>query len=232
METKHPSAFAPAVGNLYDLVYNDAEIREFIQLADEAMAAIGFTEHGMRHVVQVADTAGHILAALGHPDEEVQLARCAGFMHDIGNLVGREDHTRSGALLAYAILNRLGFAARQVGLIMGAIGSHEEEVEPPLNAICAAVIIADKVDVHRTRVRKYNPDIHDIHDDVNFACVESNLKVEKEAKLITLEMTIDLTIATVMEYFQIFNARMMITRIASEYLGCAFHIVVNGTKIA
>ena len=232
MENKRPSAFAPAVGNLYDLVYNDAEVREFIELADQAMEAIGFTEHGVRHVGQVSETAGRILRDLGRGDEEVQLARCAGLLHDIGNLVGREDHTRSGALLSYAILTRLGFAPHQTGLIIGAIGSHEEEVEPPLNAICAAVIIADKVDVHRSRVRKYSPEIHDIHDDVNYACVESSLAVDKEKKLITLELTIDLEIATVMEYFQIFSTRMMITRIASEYLGCAFHLIVNGTKLA
>jgi metal-dependent HD superfamily phosphatase/phosphodiesterase len=232
MENKRASAFKPAVGNLYELVFNDAEVREFIELADQAMEAIGFTEHGQRHVGQVSDTAGRILADLGHDDEEVQLARCAGLMHDLGNLVGREDHTRSGALIAYTILGRLGFTPHQSGLIMGAIGSHEEEGEPPLNNICAAVIIADKVDVHRSRVRRYNPDIHDIHDDVNYACVESSLTVNREEKLITLDLIIDLEIATVMEYFQIFSTRMMITRIASEYLGCAFHLIVNGTKLA
>lgn len=232
MVNNHTPVFTPPVDALYQLLHEDAEVREYIELADAAMEAIGYTEHGLRHVTQVAMTAYDVLSKLGYGEEQAQLAKCAGLLHDIGNLVGREDHTRSGAMLAYPILRRIGFTPYQAGLVMGAIGSHEEEETPPLHPVCAAVIIGDKADVHRSRVRSYYPDIHDIHDDVNYACVESALIVDSEKKIITLDLKIDLQIASVMEYFQIFTSRMMMTRDAVGYLGCEFHLVTNGTELA
>lgn len=232
MENKRPHVFSPPVEGLFQLLHEDSEVREFIELADAAMEAIGYTEHGFRHVSQVSDSAGRILTELGHSEEQVQLARCAGFLHDIGNLVGRQDHTRSGAMLAYPILRRLGFTPYQAGIVMGAIGSHEEEDAPPLNPVCAAVIIADKADVHRSRVRSHYPAVHDIHDDVNYACMESQIAIDRENSLITLELKIDPDIASVMEYFQIFTRRMMMTRDSVRYLGCEFRLVVNGTVLA
>ncbi len=232
MEHKQAQVFSPPVDTLYQLLREDAEVREFIELADAAMEAIGYTEHGLRHVTLVAEAAGNVLSELGYSVEQAQLAKCAGLLHDIGNLVGREDHTRSGAMLAYPILRRTGFTPHQTGVVMGAIGSHEEEDSPPLNPVCAAVIIADKADVHRSRVRSYYPEFHDIHDDVNYACVESALRIDRENKLITLDLKIDPQIASVMEYFQIFTSRMMMTQDAVRYLACEFRLVVNGTVLA
>ena len=232
MSTKHkPEQQSESAADLYKRLYEDAEVREYIRLSDEAMAAIGYTEHGLRHVSQVATSAARILAELEHPEEEVELARAAGLLHDIGNLIAREDHEQSGALLAYPILRRLGYKPQQVGIVMGAIGNHEVIGFPPVSAVSAAVTIGDKADVHRSRVRDYHEELEDIHDDVNFACVESELTVDSGVSVVTLELKIDTEIATVMEYFQIFTERMMMSREAAEYLGCEFHLIINGTKL-
>jgi putative nucleotidyltransferase with HDIG domain len=219
-------------GDLYSRLREDPEVREYIRLSDEAMAAIGYTEHGLRHVTQVAKSAGKILATLGHPEEEVELARAAGLLHDIGNVIARDNHEQSGALLAHPIVLRLGFTPRQAGMVMGAVGSHEQIGFPPISAINAAVTIGDKADVHRSRVRDYHEELEDIHDDVNYACVESELTVDGEESVITLELKIDTEIASVMEYFQIFTERMMMSREAASYLGCEFHLIINGTKLS
>jgi len=226
--TPSPDTHLPT---LYDRVRADNEVRELVELADAAMAAIGYTEHGVRHVSIVAESAGKILAELGYPEEEAELARIAGFLHDVGNVVSRENHERTGALLAYGILRRLGFDTRQIGVVMGAIGNHEEEHYPSISAVGAALTIADKADVHRSRVRDYDPELGDIHDDVNYACVEAQLNVDREQSVITLDLTVDTAIASVMEYFQIFTSRMMMSREAANYLGCDFHLIINGTKL-
>ncbi|OGK11222.1 MAG: hypothetical protein A2Y63_01455 [Candidatus Riflebacteria bacterium RBG_13_59_9] len=233
METKQKNdGNSDGVNRLYERLYNDSEVREYIELADVAMAAIGYTEHGMRHVSVVAENAARVLTELGHPEEEIELARVAGLLHDIGNIVAREGHEQCGALLAYPLLRRLGFSPRETGIVLGAIGNHEEERYPSLSAVGAALTIADKADVHRSRVRDYHPEIEDIHDDVNYACVESKLIIEGARSVITLDLTIDAEIATVMEYFQIFTSRMMMARDAANYLGCEFHLVINGTELA
>ena len=233
MSTKRKSELKPlSAAGLYKQLYEDSEVREYIRLSDEAMAAIGYTEHGLRHVSQVAASAARILAELEHPEEESELARAAGLLHDIGNLIAREDHEQSGALLAYPVLQRLGYTPHQAGIVMGAIGNHEVIGFPPVSAVSAAVTIGDKADVHRSRVRDYHEELEDIHDDVNFACVESELTVNSGKSVITLELKIDPEIATVMEYFQIFTERMMMSREAAEFLGCEFHLIINGTKLS
>lgn len=216
----------------YEKLLADPQVREYVELADEAMASIGFTEHGFRHVSLVAENAGRILRELGYSEDEVESAKIAGLLHDIGNMVSREVHPQIGAVLAHPILLRFGLDARQIGTILGAIGNHEEEAGTAFNAVNAAVILADKADVHRSRVRDYQPELEDIHDDVNYACVEASLEVDSVEKTITLNLTIDTEIATLMEYFEIFTSRMVVSREAAEYVGAQFRLVINGTLLS
>ncbi len=220
------------LGGKYEKLLADPQVREYLELADEAMASIGYTEHGIRHVTLVAENAAKVLQALGFSEEEVESAKIAGLLHDIGNLVSREVHPQIGAVLAHPILLRFGLVARQVGTILGAIGNHEEESGVAFNAVNAALIIADKADVHRSRVRDYQPELEDIHDDVNYACVEAELDVDAKARTITLKLEIDTEIATLMEYFEIFTSRMVVSREAAEYLEAKFRLVINGTVLS
>jgi len=215
----------------YEKARSDAEVREYIQLADEAMAAIGFTEHGMRHVTIVASNAGRILERLGYSSEEVELAKLAGLLHDIGNMVARANHPQIGAVLAMQLLPRFGLSARQIGIVMGAIGNHEEESGAALTSVGAALTIADKADVHRSRVRDYDPAVGDIHDDVNYACTESSLDVSAQPRSISLELHVDTEIASVMEYFEIFTQRMLMSKRAADVLESEFKLVINGTEL-
>ncbi|MCD6118337.1 HD domain-containing protein [bacterium] len=218
--------------SIFIRVYNDDEIREYLDMADENTAAIGYTEHGFRHALQVSQAAGYILESLGHSEEQVECARVAGFMHDVGNIFGRMAHGQTGAMLAYPILTRLGFTNYQKAIVLGAIGNHEEEYGTPLNSICAAVIIADKSDVHRSRVRKYDPRANDIHDDVNYACVKSGLVVDGDIPKLTLELEIDTQFASVMQYFEIFLDRMVISRKAAEKLSTSFELIINHVTLS
>jgi len=215
----------------YSQIRDDEDVRAFIELADEAMAAIGYTEHGMRHVSVVAENAGMILEKLGYDAEMVELARIAGLLHDIGNMIARADHPQSAAGLVYPILKKYSLTPRQIGLVIGAIGNHEEDREIALNPVTAALIIADKADVHRSRVRHYNREERDIHDDVNYACVESMLSVDPKERELRLSLKIDTHIASVMEYFEIFTERMLVTKRSAEYLGLTFRLLVNGTEL-
>lgn len=216
---------------VYERVRGDPEVREYIQLADEAMAAIGYTEHGVRHVTVVATNAGRILECLDYSREDVELAKLAGILHDLGNMVARVNHPQTGAVLAMHLLPRFGLSPHQVGIVMGAIGNHEEESGAALTVVGAALTIADKADVHRSRVRDYDPAIHDIHDDVNYACVQSSLDVEGERRSITLALEVDTEIASVMEYFEIFTQRMLMSKRAAEFLESEFKLVINGTEL-
>jgi len=210
----------------------DTEVHTYIGLADEHMAAIGYTEHGFRHAKVTSDMAAHILSGLGRDENEILLASLAGYLHDIGNMVGRAFHGQTGAFLAYEITKRFGMSDRERGIVLSAIGNHEEDYGSPLNDISAAVIIADKADVHRSRVRKFDPSAHDIHDQVNYACVKSNINVSREERNITLVLSVDTTIASVMEYFEIFLSRMTASRASSEHLGCAFHLMINNVVLS
>lgn len=225
---------APVAANgvSFDTVRNHPRVKTFVRTADESMAEIGYTEHGERHVGLVAHIAYNILKRLGYPDREAELAAIAGYMHDIGNAVNREHHAQTGAILAMQLLTEMGMADAEVVKVMGAIGNHHENDGDPVSAVAAAVTLADKSDVHRTRVR--NPDMirFDIHDRVNYAVQKSFLNVDESTKQITLELTIDTGISQVMEYFEIFMTRMLASRKAAKYLGTTFGLTVNGNRLS
>jgi uncharacterized protein len=210
----------------------DERVKVFIRSANQQTGAIGYTEHGERHANTTADGARFILRSLGHEARRTELGAVAAYLHDIGNVVTREKHGQTGALIAKDILTDLKFETEEVALIMGAIANHEEaEGGLPVSAISAAVIIADKSDVHRSRVRNPKTTTFDIHDRVNYAATSSEIKVSRREKLITLELTVDTEVAPLMEYFEIFLSRMMLCRRAAEFLHCSFALVINNTRL-
>jgi metal-dependent HD superfamily phosphatase/phosphodiesterase len=215
----------------FDQVRDNPRVRVYIRKADEALAEIGYTEHGERHVSLVAHIAYNVLKRLGYPDREAELAAIAGYLHDIGNVVNRELHAQTGAVIAMQILTEMGMPDLETVRIMGAIGNHHENDGYAISPVAAAVILADKSDVHRTRVR--NPDMikFDVHDRVNYAVEKSFLNVNEEKKEITLELTIDTSISQVMEYFEIFMTRMLASRKAAKFLGTSFGLQVNGNRL-
>ena len=226
-----PPAEAPAALLAPDQVRENQRVRTYVRMADEALEQIGYTEHGERHVGLVSRIAYNVLKRLGRPERECELAAIAGFMHDIGNAVNRDHHAQTGAVMSMQLLLEMGMSDQEVLTCIGAIGNHHENDGDPVSAVAAAVILADKSDVHRTRVR--NPDMikFDIHDRVNYAVEKSFLNVDEANQRITLELTIDTAISQVMEYFEIFMTRMMASRKAAKFLGCHFHLMVNGNRL-
>ena len=216
-----------------DVVKADPEVQAFIRNANRNLAAIGYTEHGFRHVGLVANIARNILKRMGFDRRQQELAAIAAYLHDIGNVVSRFDHARTGALLAHGILRRLGAIPEDTAIVMGAIGSHEDEghIGEPVHAVSAALILADKADVHRSRVRNPDPTTFDQHDRVNFAATSSRLRIDPDTRSVTLELEIDTSIAPVMHYFEIFLPRMLMSRRAAEALGYAFHITINDVSV-
>jgi metal-dependent HD superfamily phosphatase/phosphodiesterase len=212
-------------------IKKDPVITAFIQKADEHLAAMGYTEHGLRHVGLVSNIAQNVLLRLGYPERQCELAAIAGYLHDVGNIVNRKDHGKSGGIIALDYLVRNGMDPLDAAAIAGAIGNHEEEYGEAVNCVAAALILADKSDVHRSRVRNTELATFDIHDRVNYAAVHSFLNVNAEKKSVTLELTIENHICPVMEYFEIFLARMVMCRRAATFLDCAFKIEINGTQI-
>ncbi|HLS90491.1 MAG TPA: HD domain-containing protein [Limnochordia bacterium] len=206
-------------------------IDAYIRKADEHLAAMGYNEHGYRHVELVSRIAKNVLLRLGHPKREAELAEIAGYVHDVGNAVGRANHESTGAVIVTMVLRELGMDLDEVAIVAGAVGNHEEKTGSPVNNVSAALILADKSDVHRTRVRKEDLATFDIHDRVNYAVVHSFLKVEPSQRTITLELTIETEICPVMEYFEIFLSRMLMCRRAAEFLGCTFHLEINGAAL-
>lgn len=206
-------------------------VKKFIEEANKYLGSVGFTEHGFRHVSLVAAIARNVLDHLNYPKEICELAAIAGYLHDIGNVVNRKDHGQSAALISMRILNELGASPEETAMIISAIGNHEEEVGEPLNPVAAALILADKSDVHKTRVRNPSLIALDIHDRVNYAVDRSFLRVDNERKTISLRLTIDTKISQVMEYFEIFMTRMMMCRRAAKFLGCQFELVINEKKV-
>lgn len=213
-------------------VRQDPEVVAFIDRANESLKALGYTEHGPRHAGRVGKEAARVLAELDFSTRDVDLAEISGYLHDTGNLIHRDYHALSGAQIAWQILRRLGMLPEEVALVMGAIGNHEEERGIPTNPIAAAVIIADKADVHRSRVQNLDRASFDIHDRVNFAATRSAVLVDPEQRTITLALSIDTSVATVMEYFEIFLSRMVMMRKAAALLNCQFHLVMNDTELS
>jgi uncharacterized protein len=214
-----------------DDVKRDLEVTAFIDKANEYTGAIGYTEHGSRHANLTANIAYNTLKRLGNPEREAQVASIAAYMHDIGNLVSRLNHEHTGAVLANTILERLGMEAIERAIVMGAIGNHEERGGEPVSAVGAAVILADKSDVHRSRVRNPDPTTFDIHDRVNYSVEHSFLRVDEKSRTITLELNIDTKLSQVMEYFEIFLTRMVMCRRAAKLLSCEFKLQINGAKL-
>lgn len=215
---------------LEDVKANET-VNSFIQAANDYLGAIGYTEHGYRHVSLVSSAAESILTSLGYPKRLQELAAIAGYVHDIGNVINRQDHGQSAALMTMHILKQMGCTPDEVSLVASAVGNHEEEIGDPVNPVAAALIIADKSDVHKTRVRNTNIISADIHDRVNFAVDRSFLIVDKEKKTITLNLNIDTKIAQVIEYFEIFMSRMDMCRRAAKFLDCKFELIINERKL-
>ncbi len=214
-------------------VVKDEEIIEYIKQSDEVLSALGYTEHGIAHCRLVAELSGRILREMGYDDHECELAQIAGFMHDIGNMVNRKDHAHHGALLARDILIRMGFSVQDVAKVVSAIGHHDEETSAVVHPVAAALILADKSDVRRSRVRdKSGENLYtDIHDRVNYAVRKSSLKVIAEEKLIRLSIEIDTKLCPMMEYFEIFLERMILSKKVAMYLEHSFELLINDTRL-
>ena len=212
-------------------VKQNLAIRTYIERADESLIALGFTEHSFAHVARVAETAGYILETLGYPERDVEMVKIAGWLHDIGNLVNRVDHSQSGAVMAFRILDNLNCDPADIATIVTAIGNHDEGTGVPVNAVAAALILADKTDVRRSRVRSKDTLHFDIHDRVNYSVTESELTVDREESVIRLRLEVDTSYGSVMDYFEIFMGRMLLCRKAAERLGLAFKLSINGQQL-
>ena len=215
----------------YEEIRQDKAIHTYIAQADASLSALGFTEHSFAHVTAVAEKAGYILQTLGYPERMVELTKIAGYLHDIGNLVNRIEHSQSGAVMAFQILTSLGFGAEDVATIVTAIGNHDEGTGVPVDPVAAALILADKSDVRRSRVRNQDPATFDIHDRVNYSVTKSELKINEAHTLIKLKLTVDTHMGSVMDYFEIFMARMILCRKAAEKLGLQFKLMINEQQL-
>ncbi len=215
----------------YDTLRQDAAINTYITRADESLSALGFTEHSFPHVCRVAELAGDILRTLGYDAHEIELARIAAYLHDIGNLVNRVDHSQSGAVMAFRILDHMDMDAADIATVVTAIGNHDEGTGVPVNATAAALILADKSDVRRNRVRNRDIATFDIHDRVNYSVEHSALRVLPEEKVALLELTVDTKFSSVMDFFEIFMKRMLLCRRAAERLGLRFQLTINGQQL-
>ena len=220
----------------YEQIKQDEAVRVYIDQADASLKALGFTEHSFQHVTRVAQTAGWILETLGYPERTVELVKIAGYLHDIGNVVNRVDHSQSGAVMAFRILDRMNFPPEEIAAIVTAIGNHDEGTgQPvsafagvPVNAVAAALILADKSDVRRSRVRDKATVALDIHDRVNYSVTDCHLEFDEQRTSIRLILTVDTELGSVMEYLEIFMKRMLLCQKAAQALGLTFHLVING----
>lgn len=215
----------------YEDIKKNEAIREYIRKADESLLALGFTEHSFAHVEKVAVQVEYILKELGYPERDIEIAKIAAYLHDIGNLVNRIEHSQSGAVMAFRILDNLGMEPSDIATVVTAIGNHDEGTGVPVNNVAAALILADKSDVRRSRVRNSDRTSFDIHDRVNYSVSRSQLIVDKEKKEITLDLTVETEYGSVMDYFEIFLERMILCRKAAETLGQTFRLVINGQKL-
>ena len=214
----------------YNTLIKDNSIKQYIQAADDSLRELGFTEHSFAHVSKVATDAAEILSTLGYDEHTVELAKIAGYLHDIGNLVNRIEHSQSGAVMAFRILDNMGMPAPDIATIVTAIGNHDEGTGVPVNAVSAALILADKSDVRRSRVRNTDISTFDIHDRVNYSVESSALSISEDKKEIRLEIKIDTKISSLMDYFEIFLGRMMLCRKAADRLSMTFRLIINGQQ--
>ena len=215
----------------YADVRSNNAIREYIKRADESLAALGFTEHSFAHVTRVAVTASYILEQLGFDEHDIEIVKIAGYLHDIGNLVNRVDHSQSGAVMAFRILDCMDMPPEDISTIVTAIGNHDEGTGVPVNAVAAALILADKADVRRSRVRNQDISKFDIHDRVNYSVTKSQLKINEDRTLVKLKLSVDTRFGSVMDYFEIFMQRMILCRKAAEKLGLQFKLIINEQQL-
>lgn len=215
----------------YDEVKSNDEVNSYIQKAGESLKALGYTEHSFAHVTKVAETAAYILETLGYEQHDIELVKIAGYLHDIGNLVNRSDHSQSGAIMSFRILEKMGMDASDIATVITAIGNHDEGTGVPVNAVAAALILADKSDVRRSRVQNPASSNFDIHDRVNYSVKESVLKINEARTLIKLKLTVDTHYGSVMDYFEIFLGRMTLCRKAAEKLGLQFKLIINEQQL-
>jgi hypothetical protein len=215
----------------FDQIEKDPEIREYIKKSDEFLSEIGYTEHSFAHVKKVALDAGNILTTLGYDEHMVELAKMAGYIHDIGNMINRVDHAHNGAILAFALLKERGMPPADLAMIAGAVGNHDEATGLPISPVSAALILADKSDVRRTRIRDLGNITTDIHDRVNYAVTDSKLILDLVSKDVSLKLKVDVHVSSVMEYFEIFLGRMLMCKKAAEYFGFKFGLVINRQRL-
>lgn len=215
----------------YQDIKNNTKIRTYLMRSDETLEALGYTEHSWAHATQVAVTAGRLLESLDYDMRTVELAKIAGYLHDIGNLVNRHDHALLGGTMVFALLNELGLDADEVATVTCAVGNHDEETGVPVNAVTAAVILADKADVRRSRVRNTDISGFDIHDRVNYSVIHSSIDVSEDKTQIVLNLTVDTEFGSVIEFFEIFMERMLMSKRAAEKLNLQFKLVINNQTV-
>ena len=211
----------------FEEIKRNETIRTYIQKADESLSALGYTEHSFAHVTKVAECSGGILQSLGYSSHEVELVKIAAYLHDIGNLVNRVEHSQSGAVMAFRLLDKMGFPAEEICTIVTAIGNHDEGTGVPVNPVAAALILADTSDVRRSRVRVTDMKDFDIHDRVNYSVTKSELKINEKKTNVKLKLTVDTHFSPVINYFEIFMNRMILCRKAAEALGLDFKLIIN-----
>ena len=212
-------------------IKKDHAIKTYITRADESLIALGYTEHSFAHVTRVASVAKYILETLGYSEREVELAQIAGYLHDIGNLVNRIDHAQSGAVMAFRILDKMGASPEDIATITTAIGNHDEGTAVAVNPTAAALILGDKTDVRRSRVRNQDITSFDIHDRVNYSVKSSKFSISEDRSVFELALEIDTTYCSIMDYFEIFLTRMVLCRKAAEKLGMRFQLSINGQRV-
>ena len=215
----------------FETVKESEEIKTYIRQADASLLALGYTEHSFAHVMRCADLAGRWLVMLGHDEHEADLARIAGYMHDIGNIVNRSDHAQSGAIMAFTLLDKLGMSPGDIATIVTAIGNHDEATATPVNAVAAALILADKTDVRRSRVRGQDKEPAGIHGRVNYAVEKAATVLDVQTRTLTLRLEVDTNMCSVMDYFEIFLDRMLLCRRAADYFNLRFQLNINGTAL-
>ena len=215
----------------FDEIRKDPDIQAYIVKADESLRALGYTEHSFRHVLRVAENARYILETLGYPGHDVELVQIAGYLHDIGNLINRVAHSQSGAIMAFRILDHMDMEAADIATVATAIGNHDEGTGVAVNPVAAALILADKSDVHRCRVRNEDPSTFDAHDRVNYSVEKSCLRINKKHTEILLSLSVDTEYSSVMDYFEIFMNRMQMCRKAAETLNMQFKLIINEQQL-